>query len=94
MEAKLYYTAPSDEIFEEIKAAATQIWSGYEDPYKTEKLNRIKDIGNVSDNAMYLVAMFDRPNQGKLASLLSQEACDAIRERWVDGGGSPDWIPF
>lgn len=94
MEAQLYYTAPSDEIFNEIKEAAIKIWSGYEDPYKTEKINRIQDIGNVSDNAMYMVAMFDRTNQGKLADLLSMDACEAIRDRWIAGGGTAFEIPF
>lgn len=90
----LYYKPPSDEIFNEIKEAATKIWSGYEDPYKTEKINRIKDIGNVQDNAMYMVAMFDLTNQRKLADLLSLDACAAIRERMEAGGAEPYFIVF
>lgn len=94
LEAKLYYTAPSDSVFEEVKEKAMEIWGTYDDPYKTDKQNRIKDIGNVKDNVMYIVAMFDHINQRKLAQELSVEARLAIRERMIDGGASEYLNPF
>mgnify|MGYP001578390651 CR=1 FL=1 len=83
---KLYYTAPSDEIFDEVKQAAIQLWStiGDEPNYSKEKIDRIKDIKNVQDNLMYMVAMFDIYNQRKLAGAISSEARSAISERMKD----------
>ena len=62
--------------------------------YATEKIDRIKDIANVGDNFMYMIAMFDIGNQSLLADELSREACEAIRERMIDGGNRPEFIPF
>ncbi len=77
-----YYVAPPEPIFEEIKAAAIKIWEGYDDKggYRTEKLNRIKDLANISDNAWYIVAMFDMGNQNKLMSMVSVDAANMIRD--------------
>ncbi len=84
----LYYTAPTDEQFEELKAMAIEIWSGYDNKhgYVDEKVARIKDIGNIRDNFMYMVAMFDSQNQAKLAGKLSDETKKAVRERLIAGG--------
>jgi len=84
-----YYTAPSNEAFEDMKRAAQTIWSGYDDPYKTEKLDRIKDMGNVGDNFMYLFAMFDPQNQQKIMQLLTKETLESVMER-LRAGGSHD----
>lgn len=75
MTTEEYYTAPPDDVFNEIKEAAIKIWSSYDDTYgyATEKIGRIKDIENVKDNAWYMVAMFDQPNQCKLVSLVSDK---------------------
>lgn len=91
---KLYYTAPPDHIFEEVKAKVKEVWEELFDEdtapsYKKEKLERI-DIGNVRDNMMYLVAMFDALNQTKLSNKLSDEAKKAISDRIIDGGGGYD----
>lgn len=77
-----YYTPPSDEVFEDIKQNAIRIWAAYDDRYKygTEKINRIKDIKNVKDNAWYMVAMFDWENQLKLINMVQPETADLIRE--------------
>lgn len=82
MTEEQYYTAPPDHVFEEIKHNAILIWQGYDDEggYRTEKLNRIKDIKNVKDNAWYIVAMFDHINQAKLLSMVSKETADMIRD--------------
>ncbi len=94
--AKLYYTAPSDELFNELKAACIETWKEVDHDhdkfgYATEKINRIKDIANVEDNFMYMVAMFSQNNHYILAEKLSEECRDAIRARMIDGG-QPDYL--
>lgn len=76
-----YYEAPADKIFEEIKAACMKIWSAYDDThgYATKKINRIKDIKNVSDNTGYMVAMFDGNNQEKLIGMVDGET-----RKWME----------
>ena len=95
-EAKLYYTPPTDEQFNELKEKAIEIWSpmGDEPSYAEEKIGRIKNIQNVQDNFMYMVAMFDQNNQRKLAEKLSPETRKAVRERMIDGGNPEYLIPF
>lgn len=90
-EAPLYYTAPSQELFDEVKKTAIEIWNTYDDTYNyaTEKINSIKDIENIRDNFMYMVAMFDDVNQSILATKISQEAGNAIFDRMVSGGMEP-----
>lgn len=75
-----YYEAPAQHVFEDIKQAALSIWSSYDDTYgyASEKMNRIKDLENISDNAWYMVAMFDMPNQRKLLDLVQPETADLI----------------
>jgi hypothetical protein len=82
MSVDLYYTAPSDEVFEEIRQAAIRLWQTYDNQfgYVDEKVNAIKDIANVGDNWMYMVAMFDDQNQGKLFATLKPETVALIRE--------------
>lgn len=74
MSQSLYYTAPSNEIFEEMKQACISIWNEKDDSYgyATEKKNRIKDLQNIDDNFMYMPAMFDAINMEKLRCRLSQ----------------------
>jgi hypothetical protein len=92
----LYYLAPSDEIFNEVKEAAIKIWLTYDDKfgYATEKISRIENINNIKDNFMYIVAMFDFQNQIKLSSSLSLEAKLAIKERMLAGGTPEQFIVF
>ncbi len=77
-----YYTAPPQEVFEDIKENAIKIWMTYDDTvgYRTEKINRIKDIQNIEDNAWYIVAMFDQPNQVKLLLMLKPESAKLLGE--------------
>lgn len=90
----IYYTPPSDESFEDMKTAALQVWNSYEDPYRTEKVNRIKDIENISDNFMYILAMFDINNQKKVGKLLTEATKEDARDRMLSGG-MMDWeLPF
>jgi hypothetical protein len=75
-----YYQAPSQEVFEDIKKNAIEIWKTYDDEHKyaTNKINRIKDLENVSGNAWYIVAMFDCINQVRLISKCKKETADLI----------------
>ncbi len=77
-----YYTAPSQEIFEDIKKNAIKIWNTYgrEGGYRDEKINRVKDIENIKDNAWYIVAMFDQFNQVKLLTMLEPESAEVLGE--------------
>lgn len=86
-QAKLYYTPPSDEIFEEMKGLAREIWDNYDDDfgYATEKKECV-DIKNIGDNFMYILAMFDINNQKKLLRVASPELRQAVRERLAAGG--------
>lgn len=80
---ELYYTAPSVEIFEEVKREAIKIWKTYDNEfgYVDEKVGRIQDMQNIRDNMMFIVAMFDIYNQVKLMENLSAEARQAIEDR-------------
>lgn len=64
MNREEYYTAPSEEIFNDIKENAIKIWKTYDDTfgYVTKKLSRIENINNIED----MVAMFDHINQATL----------------------------
>lgn len=91
----LYYTPPRDELFMELKEQCIKLWPEIDSDhdkygYATEKINQIKDIQNVGDNFMYMVAMFDHNNQQLLANSLSDECRGAIRERMI-AGGNPEW---
>lgn len=97
--SKLYYTPPSDEIFNQVKSACMELWKevdtdGDKFGYASSKINSIKDIQNVGDNFMYMIAMFDHLNHRKLTNKLSDEARKEIRDRMVDGGNLSYLIPF
>lgn len=96
METKLYYTEPPQDRFDELKKKAVEVWQTYDNEfgYVDEKVERIKDIKNVQDNFMYIVAMFDLNNQKILASKLSDETRIEVRLRMVDGGNPPQYIVF
>lgn len=75
-----YYTAPSQEVFDDIKENATKIWQTYDNTYHyvDEKLERIKDVKNISDNAWFIVAMFDETNQARLIKMVKPETAQLI----------------
>lgn len=83
MSQELYYVPPSDEVFNDLKSASITLWKTYDDTYgyATQKVDRIKDLENVSDNFMYMFAMFDGNNQQKVMDLVSAETAKAILER-------------
>jgi len=74
------YKAPKQSIFDDIKENSIKIWQSYDDTYgyATEKIDQIKDIKNISDNAWYMVAMFDSNNQDKLISMVKPETAKMI----------------
>ena len=92
----LYYQAPTDEQFEEVKAKCIEIWNSYDDNYgyATGKTDRIKNMKNIQDNVMSMIAMFDMNNMTKLSILLSSETRKAISDRFVVGGNPPEYNPF
>lgn len=97
--AELYYTAPSEEVFEEVKKASMDLWiEEYPEEtspfYAKEKVEQIKGLTNIQDNVMSIIARFDHINMQKLAEKLSPEARQALRERMIDGGNPEDLIPF
>lgn len=57
----LYYTAPSDEVFEEIRLACIKRWNTFDNEfgYVDEKVGQVTMLTNVRDNWMYMLAMFD-----------------------------------
>jgi len=92
----VYYEAPTDEQFEEVKAKCIQIWNTYDNTYgyATEKIDRIKNMKNIKDNVMFMIAMFDMNNMTTLSILLSPETRKAISDRFVAGGNPPAYNPF
>ena len=96
---KLYYEAPSDEIFDEVKQMSMALWTvEYPDAihpyYAKEKVQEIEPLQNVRDNVMSIVARFDSVNMRKLATKLSPQARQALRDRMLDGGNDEWMIPF
>ena len=72
---------PSQEIFNEMKSLATQIWSTYDNQYGyvTEKLSYINRIDNIQDNAMVFYRMFDNQNQETFRENASNEVLEYIK---------------
>ena len=68
------YKAPSQEIFEEMKQKAADIWRTYDNTYwyVDEKLERVNGFWNIQDNAMTFYRMFDSENQEKFNRWLSE----------------------
>jgi len=83
----LYYEAPTDEIFNEVKEACIKVWKTYDNEfgYVDEKVGRIQNISNVKDNLMFMVAMFDHHNKQRLSQIISEEARLAIVDRIKSG---------
>lgn len=75
-----YYTAPSDEVFNEIKRASIELWKskGSHPRYVAEKVGRIENIQNIKDNAWFMVAMFDEGRKLELVQILAEPAKTAV----------------
>jgi len=83
MSQELYYIAPEQHLFDEMKKLSIAVWNTYDNQfwYVDEKVNLIKDIQNIRDNFMYMFAMFDCRNQRKIIQMASPELIKAIKER-------------
>ena len=73
MTQKLYYQAPSDEIFNDMKQAAITVWKevAHHPSYLKEKLDRIDRMQNISDNFMTILAMFDSNNMQRVGNIIN-----------------------
>lgn len=80
-----YYQAPADKIFNEVKREAIKIWGTYDDTYGyvSEKVEKVNSLKNIEDNLMFIVGMFDLPNQIRLSGNLSNEARKEISDRLI-----------
>ena len=87
MSQELYYTAPPQACFDDMKKCCIAIWNTYDDTYgyASEKIKAIKDIQNVQDNFMYMAAMFDSNNIEKLRASLSPDALAEFNKRMPTG---------
>jgi len=72
---------PSQEIFDDMKETAIQIWSSYDDTYgyASEKIERVNNLDNIQDNAMVFYRMFDTQNQTIFFFKSSPEVRDYIK---------------
>lgn len=79
----IYYTPPPAECFHDLKNKAIKLWQTYDNSfgYVDEKVNKIKDLKNISDNFMYIYSMFDSLNQKKLYLTLRNETKSEITKR-------------
>jgi len=59
------YETPSQEIYEDMKKVATEIWNTYDNEfwYVDEKLDKINSLENYADNVAIMYRMFDWHNQ-------------------------------
>jgi len=80
MSLEEYYATPPQEIFDDIKQNAILIWKGYNDDfgYATQKIKRVEQMDNFSDNAWCIVSMFDPNNQSKLISMVKPKTAAVI----------------
>jgi len=82
MTSQDYYVAPSQEVFEDIKKHSIALWKTFDDTYgySTGKIEIIKEMTNIEDNAGYMLAMFDSHNQ---ATLLEMVELDETKEKLI-----------
>ena len=71
---------PNQEIFDEMKCIATDIWNTYDNQYGyvTEKLKRINGFDNIQDNAMIFYRMFDPVNKATFRDRASNQVMEYI----------------
>ena len=81
---ELYYTTPSDEVFNEVKEEVLKLFEiidGMGSDYYKEKEEIITRIENVKDNMMYLISTLSENNLPKLAEALSKKAKTEVYNR-------------
>lgn len=93
---KLYYVAPSDECFEDMRQAAVKVWFEIATnmQYFEEKAGRLQrgEIHNIRDNFMYILASFSEDNARRVVSLLKPETVREVRARLESGGNGEEQI--
>lgn len=77
-----YDEAPTQKIFDQIRQAAIDIWTTYDDThdYASEKIAQVNELLNYRDNWYTMVGMFDRYNQTKLLNKGYVEAALKVLE--------------
>ena len=72
---ELYYIAPSNKIFEDLRKSAIKIWKTYDNKfgYVDEKAGKVRSLQNFRDNFMYIFAMFDPINQQKVEKFVAEQ---------------------
>jgi divalent metal cation (Fe/Co/Zn/Cd) transporter len=78
MSDKLYYQAPSPEIYTEVRNVCAGIWMLYQD---NEKADQVRLRKNIKDNFMYCVAELDEDQQICLFNNISEKAKKEISDR-------------
>lgn len=75
----------SDELFNELKNAAIEVWQTYDNTYGyvDEKIAML-NFKNVGENYGTIIGMFDIHNQRKLYNKVGKEA-RALIDEWVGG---------
>ena len=78
-----YYEPLSQDVFKELKEACIKEWKKHDNTYGyvDEKVDRIKNLENISDNGLYMLAMFDSSGQASIKNTLGQKALEEINER-------------
>lgn len=84
--SKLYYTAPSEQVFQDLKLAVLSVWNSKSNDggYRDEKIAKIKEIENIRDNFMTLLGMFDIQNQRQAIEKCSEATKQEIAVRLFD----------
>jgi ribosome maturation protein Sdo1 len=75
-----YYTAPSQDIFDDIKENALRIWRTYDDTHGSviKKIQQIEKMENIRNNAWCIVAMFDPYNTRILLNMVNTRTRDVL----------------
>lgn len=98
---ELFYTAPKDEYFEELKKVCIVFWENilsfqkenYDVKYTQEKIERIKDLSNEGPNFASMVQMIHQNYRIAIAKVLSCETRHEISIR-LYGYENSEFDPF
>ncbi len=82
----VYYTAPDDDVFNELREAAIDRWNDMDYPGATHYADSLPHTLNITDNFMHILASFDVNMQIEVVKKLSAETKAEIRKRLLDVG--------
>lgn len=77
MTKDLYHTAPSDEMFNEIKTAAIRLLKKQDQPSKIETIEALK---NINQNYMKIIETFDGTHQIILLTKIRRATAQRVME--------------